>query len=189
MLLLLTLLLSTTDRTDAARLAVIGPAPDFTLVDQEGRPFACRELKGRVWLASFLFTTCTGNCPETMQRLRQVQRELARRGLLRGQVRLVTITLDPERDQPEVLRAYAQLYRADLQHWSFLTGPPATVRRVLDAWGMWTRRLPNGQLDHPSRVFLVDRQGRIREIYNLDFLRADWVAEDVALLLGERAAP
>jgi protein SCO1/2 len=66
-----------------------------------------------------------------------------------------------------------------------LTGRPDDVANVIAAWGMWARPAANGQLDHPSRIFLVDRRGQIREIYNLSFLKAAWVAEDIALLLGE----
>jgi protein SCO1/2 len=174
----------------ASRLAVIRRAPDFALTDQAGRKVSRDDLQGKVWLASFFFTTCTGNCPETTLRLSLVQQQLRRRGLLAGgEVRLVSITLDPERDRPEALRAYARLYEADPAAWRFLTGPPGQVARVLDAWGMWARRSPGGQLDHPSRIFLVDRRGRIREIYNLAFLRPAWVVEDIELLLREAAAP
>jgi protein SCO1/2 len=169
-----------------SRLAVIRPAPAFALTDQDGRPFGRDDLKGKVWLASFVFTSCTGTCPETTLRLSLVRRELKRRGVLgKGDVRLVSITLDPQRDRPEVLRDYAKLYEADPGTWSFLTGTPAQVNRVLAAWGMWARRLPGGQLDHPSRVFLVDRRGRVREIYNLAFLRPAWVVQDIELLRSE----
>ena len=97
----------------------------------------------------------------------------------------MSITLDPARDTPEVLRGYMRLYDVDKKTWSFLTGPPADVNKVVAAWGMWAKPAANGQLDHPSRVFLVDRRGQIREIYNLDFLRVPWVIEDVELLLKE----
>jgi protein SCO1/2 len=62
------------------------------------------------------------------------------------------------------------------------------VTKTITAWGMWARPTTNGQLDHPSRIFLVDRQGRIREIYNLSFLKQKWVAEDAELLLRDNAS-
>jgi protein SCO1 len=171
---------------NASRLAVIRPAADFALTDQEGRPLRLADLKGKVLLVSFVFTTCNGSCPATTHRLGLVQQELKRRGLLdKGQVRLVSITLDPARDTPEVLRNYMRLYDADPASWSFLTGPPAQVAKVVAAWDMWAKPAANGQFDHPSRVFLVDRRGRVREIYNLSFLKAPWVADDVRLLLTE----
>jgi protein SCO1/2 len=72
-----------------------------------------------------------------------------------------------------------ELFEIDARHWHFATGKVDDVRKVIADWGMWARPAANGQLDHPSRVFLVDPQQRIREIYNLDFLRVPWVIEDI----------
>jgi protein SCO1/2 len=169
-----------------SRLAVIQKAPEFALTNQASAAVRLADLRGKVCLVSFIFTTCNGSCPATTHRMGQVQQELKTRGLLKGdRVRLLSITLDPVRDTPEVLRNYMRLYDADSATWNFLTGPPAEVAKVVAAWGMWARPAANGQLDHPSRIFLVDRQGQIREIYNLSFLKAAWVAEDIALLLDE----
>jgi protein SCO1/2 len=185
-LLSLSLLTGQGGAAKTSRLAVIEKAPAFALTDQAGKPLSSTSLKGKVLLVSFIFTTCNGSCPATTHRMGLVQRELQARGLLKGdRVRLVSITLDPQRDTPEVLRGYMRLYDADPASWSFLTGPPDEVAKVVAAWKMWARPAANGQLDHPSRVFLVDRGGDIREIYNLDFLRPAWVAEDVGLLLKE----
>src|SRR5207248_1140587 len=115
-----------------------------------------------------------------------VQQALKERGLLKsGRVRLLSITLDPARDTPEVLRRYMKLYDADPASWTFLTGARERVAKVIAAWGMWAKPAANGQLDHPSRIFLVDGRGRIREIYNLNFLKTAWVVEDVETLLAE----
>ena len=173
-----------------SRLAVIQRAPDFALTDQDGNPVRLAGLRGKVLLVSFVFTTCNGSCPATTHRMGNVQEALQRAGLLKaGRVRLLSITLDPARDTPEVLRRYMQLYDADPASWSFLTGPGEKVARVIAAWGMWVRPAANGQLDHPSRIFLVDPRGRVREIYNLAFLKPAWVVEDVRLLLQEKARP
>jgi protein SCO1/2 len=170
-----------------SRLAVIDLAPDFHLLAQNGKKVERADLRGKVWLVGFVFTTCNGTCPATTHRMSLVQQELKRRGVLKkGDVQLLSITLDPERDRPDVLRAYMRLYDVEPESWSFLTGPVEQVRRTIAAWGMWVRPAANGQLDHPSRIFLVDRRGRIREIYNLDFLRPSLVADDMELLLGER---
>jgi protein SCO1/2 len=169
-----------------SRLAVIENAPDFALTDQAGKPVRSADLRGKVLLVGFVFTTCSGTCPATTHRMGLVQRELQAKGLLKGEVRLVSITLDPKRDTEEVLRGYMRLYDVDPASWSFLTGPPAKVNKVIADWGMWVKEAPNGQLDHPSRVYLVDRRGNVREIYNLDFLRPAWVVEDIRLLLSEK---
>jgi protein SCO1/2 len=171
---------------DTGRLAVIRPAPDFALTTQDGAPLSKANLRGKVVLVSFVFTTCNGTCPATTHRMGQVADLLKDRGLFKDDgVRLVSITLDPARDTPEALRRYARLYNADTAHWSFLTGSRETVDKVLTAWGMWAKPAANGQLDHPSRVFLLDRRGRIREIYNLELFKPSWVVEDVQTLLKE----
>lgn len=174
------------DSGSANRLAIIRSAPATDLLDQNDKPWRLEDHKGKVLLVSFIFTTCNGSCPATTHRMAQVQQELSRRGLLKNdQVRLVSISLDPKRDTSEVLRGYMRLYDVDPSSWSFLTGTPDKVAKVISAWGMWVRPAANAQLDHPSRIFLVDTQGRIREIYNLEFLRAEWVVEDMELLLRE----
>ena len=171
---------------NASRLAVIRTMPDFTLTTQADAPLRTADLRGKVVLVSFVFTTCGGSCPATTHRMSQVARTLADRGLLEDdRVRLLSITLDPVRDTPEALRKYMKAYDADAAHWSFLTGPREQVEKVHAAWGMWAKPTANGQFDHPSRVFLVDGRGRVREIYNLDFFKPAWVLEDVQLLLDE----
>jgi protein SCO1/2 len=168
------------------RLAVIRTAPNFELTDQSGQTLSLADLKGKVLLVSFIFTTCNGSCPATTHRMSLVQQELKSRGLLKdGRVRLVSITLDPARDTPDVLARYMRLYDADPERWSFLTGPVEEVQKTIAAWDMWVRPAANGQLDHPSRIFLVDPKCRVREIYNLSFLKPAWAADDVKLLLDE----
>jgi protein SCO1/2 len=174
------------DPEPSSRLAVIREAPDFTLTTQAEESLRLKDLRGKVVLVSFVFTTCSGSCPATTSRMSQVAQTLKEKELLKdGGVRLVTITLDPARDTPEALRKYVKAYDADAAHWSFLTGSREEVEKVHTAWGMWTKPAGNGQIDHPSRVFLLDRRGRIREIYNLDFLKPAWVVDDIRLLLGE----
>jgi protein SCO1 len=175
--------------TPSSRLAVIQPAPDFTLITQDGSKLASSELKGNVLLVSFIFTTCNCTCPATTHRMSQIQEEIKSRSLFKdGRVRLLSISLDPARDTPEVLRGYMRLYDADPAHWTFLTGSPDQVSGVVKSWGMWAKPAANGQLDHPSRIFLVDAQYRIREIYNLNFLKPKWVVQDVELLLKEASS-
>jgi protein SCO1/2 len=168
----------------ATRLAVIRPAPEFELTTQDGNRLRSADLHGKVLLISFIFTTCNGTCPATTHRMSQTQAELKKAGLLKDdRVRLLSISLDPARDTPEVLKGYMQLYDADPASWTFLTGSKSEIEHTLAAWGMWAKPAANGQLDHPSRIFLVDTAGKIREIYNLSFLKPAWVVEDIALLL------
>jgi protein SCO1/2 len=178
--------LSAGDPLASNRLAVIRTAPGIELTTQDGSRFRSADLHGKVLLVSFIFTTCNGTCPATTHRMSQIQSELKARGLLGNdhRVRFVSISLDPARDTPDVLKGYMRLYDADATDWTFLTGAKDEIDRTLAAWGMWAKPAANGQLDHPSRIFLVDTKGRIREIYNLTFLKPAWVAEDIELLLA-----
>ena len=169
-----------------SRLAIIRPATDFRLTTQDDKQLHFADLNGKVRLVSFIFTTCSGSCPATTHRMAPVQESIHKKGLDKDdKVQLLSISLDPARDTPEVLRSYMKLYDIDPANWFFLTGPTERVAKVVSDWGMWAKPAANGQLDHPSRIFLVDRQGRIREIYNLAFMKTRWVVEDIELLLNE----
>jgi protein SCO1/2 len=176
--LLLTFLIDGSDSRPSP-LADIGPAPRTVLVDAAGKPFDLASLKGKVVLVSFVYTTCTGVCPATTQAIVRIQNVLKEAKLWGTSVAFVSISLDPKRDTPEVLRDYARLFHADPDAWHFLTGPPAKVQSVIADWGMWARTGPTGAIDHPSRVFLLDPRGRQREIYSLEFLKPADVLDDV----------
>src|SRR5262245_58797661 len=170
----------------ASRLAVIRAAPDFELTKQDETRAKFGDLRGKIVLVSFVFTTCNGTCPATTHRLALVKQQVDKNDELKDHVHFVSISLDPVRDTPEILRGYMRLYDLSDKGWTFLTGTPREVEPVLAAWGMWAKPAANGQLDHPSRVFLVDVKGRVREIYSLDFLRPRWVVEDLLELRGEK---
>lgn len=170
-----------------SRLADIGPAPEVSLTGATGKPFTLGALRGKAVVVSFVYTTCTGSCPATTLKLTQVQKALAKAGLWRNQVQFVSITLDPARDRPEVLAAYAKNYGIDRDAWHFVTGPPDQVLSVIRAWGMWVKTLPSGVLDHPSRIFLIDPQGRQREIYSLETLSPKTVVDDVRSIVDDGA--
>jgi protein SCO1/2 len=169
----------------ASHLADIGPAPAVALTDAGGKPFDLASLRGKAVLVSFVYTTCGGTCPATTHMLTRVQQALKQAGLWGKRVEFLSITLDPARDRPDVLAAYARIYDADPAAWHFLTGPPDAVARVIAAWDMWVRPGPAGALDHPSRIFLLDPRGHRREIYSLEFLRPAAVVRDVETVLAE----
>jgi len=168
-----------------SRLAVIRPASDFKLIDAQEKPITLRQFRGKAVLVAFFFTTCNGTCPATTARLAKIQEAIAKHADSKDCVQILSVTLDPERDTPEKLRGYQRLYDVDERNWSFVTGTKPDIHRTLDAWGIWAKPAANGQLDHPSRVYLVDPKGSIREIYNLEFLRVPWVLEDIKLVLGK----
>jgi len=167
-----------------SHLADIGPAPETKLTDSEGKPFDLASLRGKCVLVSFVFTTCNGTCPLTSAAMAKCRDALEKDGLWGKSIEFASITLDPAHDSPEVLKLYSGTYDADPRSWHFLTSSPTDIDRVIKAWGMWAKRDASGVLDHPSRIFLVDPRGRIREIYSLEFLVPEAIVKDVRGLIG-----
>lgn len=119
-------------RRHATTVPVLWRAPEFTLTDQRGSPFASSELNGTVWIASFIYTSCPDVCPLITARMAQIRDALAAEEVLGTGARLVSFTVDPQRDSPAVLRAYAERYGgADPGRWAFLTGPPQAMRDIV----------------------------------------------------------
>lgn len=145
--------------TRTARLPVYGQVPDFQLTSQTGAPFNRQALDGKVWVADFIYTHCPGPCPRMSAMMRRVQTAVVE---LPG-VRLVSFSVDPVRDTPQVLAEYAIRYHAQPGLWFFLTGD----RKTLDALDRRAFMLGNvgGALEHSTRFVLIDRKGRIRGYY------------------------
>ncbi len=141
----------------------VEPAPAFALTDHAGRPVSLEELRGRTLLLDFIFTRCSGPCPILTSTHVAAERLLSPD--LLGRTRFVSISIDPERDTPQDLAAYATARGADLEHWSFLTGPVAEVEAVVRAYGVGTTRGPDGELEHVVASFLIDGKGRIVKRY------------------------
>jgi protein SCO1 len=175
--------------TQGTNLADIGPSPPVELIDSESRPFSLESLRGKTVLVSFLYTTCNGSCPLTAAALDRVHRKLREERLWGHSVEFVSITLDPAHDTPEALARYARIYRADPKSWHFLTGTPEQVAKVIATWDMWVKIDASGVIDHPSRIFLLDRRGHRREIYSLETLAPEAVALDIRGLLAEERKP
>ena len=138
-------------------------APDFALVDQDARPLSLAALRGKVVLLDFVYTSCPGPCPILTGLLRDVREGLSPAD--RARVQLVSITIDPAHDTPEVLREYASQHRIDPQGWSFATGPAADVDAVAHAYGVGSVRQPGGAIEHTVATFLIDGEGRIARRY------------------------
>jgi len=145
------------------RLPKIGPAPEFNLTDQDGRRVALKELRGKVLAVTFIFASCTDTCPLLTAKLAAVQDRLG--AAFGPDVRFVSITVDPERDTPEVLKRYAQAHRANSAGWSFLTGTPAEIRRIAGRYGVIYKKTASGDVDHTFLTSLIDRGGTLRVQY------------------------
>ena len=111
--------------------APIAPAPNFALTDQLGRPVSDAELRGKVVVADFIYTACTDICPALTAQMATLRTRLADEGLLGEDVVLLSISVDPARDTPDVMRAYSAPFDADPANWRFLTGDEAAIRAVV----------------------------------------------------------
>jgi len=161
-----------------------GPVPDFTLTDQEGRPFAETQLLGRVWMADFMFTRCQGLCPVLTRRMKETALALADQ----DDWAMVSFSVDPEFDTPQVLAAYAGAHGADPARWSFLTGPKEAIRDLSTrGFHLAVDDAPDGGGDpilHSQSIVLVDREGEIRGYYDaLDPEEMAQLQKDAGLLL------
>jgi protein SCO1 len=144
-------------------LPEIGPAPPFALISQDGRPVSLADLRGRVVAVAFFFAGCSTICPLLTQKLAEVQDALGND--FGTKIRFVSITLDPEHDTQDVLKDYAAAWNAKLSGWSFLTGPSAVVREVVDRYGAYAAKTPQGSIDHTLLTSIVDQHGILRVQY------------------------
>ena len=166
-------------------MGVIRPAPDFALLEPEGRTVHLSDFNGRVVLLSFIYTSCPSACPLITQRIALLRSRLRETGLFPTRVGLLSVTVDPERDTPAVLARYAKAFGADLGGWRFLRESPERLGPVLAAYDEWAKRLPGGEIDHPARLYLIDPRGRIREIYSLSLFDERQAFLDIQALLRE----
>lgn len=163
-------------------------APDFELVDQDGRRLSSSELRGKVVLLDFVFTLCPGPCPILTARQVDVQRAIPDE--LRERVHFVSISLDPENDTPEAMRAYGEAHGASFDNWSFVGGQPGTVDAVVRSYAVGKTRNAEGEIEHLVIAFLIDGRGRILRRYMGLGIEADEIAGDlVAAAKSEQGEP
>lgn len=138
-------------------LPVYGEIPRFELLSQQGSHFDRAALDGHVWIADFIFTNCESSCPRMSSKMHSIQ------GATDPAVRLVSFSVDPERDTPQALEEYGKKYSADEKRWTFLTGSLATLEMLdHDAF-----KLGSLSMDHSTRFVLVDKKGQVRGYYGL----------------------
>jgi protein SCO1/2 len=168
----------------AKRRQVDVPIRDFVLTDQNGRPFAFKELRGKVVAVNFAYTTCPDVCPLLTAAMRRIQEGLS--AAERASVSLVTVTTDPEIDNARTLSAYATRYSADTANWSFVTGREQDLQPVWKNFGVAVRKLARGLVDHTALTALVDQNGRMRVAYHGGTPDERLVLADVRSLLAKR---
>src|SRR6266478_170080 len=159
----------------------------WELSAQDGSPFGSKDLAGRVWVASFIFTRCDTVCPAITRQMARIQ---GRTRNLEPAFHLVSISVDPEFDDPARLAAYARAYRASPRMWTFLTGSVETVRHTVVrglrvGMGGDAKRPEEQDISHGTHLVLVDGEGRIRGYYDSDGADVvERVVRDAALLVN-----
>ncbi len=140
------------------------PLADFTLTERTGQPITLADLKGKVWVADFFYSACPGPCPMLSSRLSDLQKALGDD----DRIRLVSISTDPEKDTPEILRQYAEKFQAT-ERWLFLTGSKAAIKSVaFDNFKLPFEVQPPGSPEpviHSTRLILIDQTGTVRGLY------------------------
>jgi cytochrome oxidase Cu insertion factor (SCO1/SenC/PrrC family) len=152
------------------QIPVLGRIPDFSLTDRSGNTVRLGDLLGKVWIADFVFTHCAGPCPVMSHQMAELQKRI---GDARD-IRLVTITVDPDRDTPEVLRDYANLYGASDTGWLFLTGKKEEIftliregfKLIVDQNDKETLEEGGHAILHSTKFVVVDPKGQVRGTFD-----------------------
>jgi protein SCO1/2 len=144
------------------------PVGDFSLTERSERTVTSKDLQGKVWIASFVFTHCPGPCKEVTATVSRLQKEFSDL----PDVRFVTFTIDPKRDDAATLRQYAMIAGADGEKWLFLTGDEPTIHKLLlqqfkQSVGVTANAKPGEEFGgHSTRLSVVDKKGVIRAIFD-----------------------
>lgn len=146
-----------------------GQLPSFAMTERSGRSITRDDLSGKVWTASFTFTRCGGACSQIQETMQKLQAAFASE----PDFRLVSISVDPEHDTPEVQRLYADQKRADAERWLFLSGKQdETYRLITEGFHLTVfqvegpQRKPGFEVEHTPKVALVDRRGHVRGYFD-----------------------
>ncbi len=150
------------------------------LVDQNGRQVNLASLKGKPVVVDFIYTTCPGECLMLTQKMARVASRT------RADIRMVSITVDPEHDGPAQLAAYAKGQGIDDPRWLFLTGAPSTIDRVLNDFQLRRKRAPDGSVDHISGVFMLGTDGHEVREYDGKVVKASTMVDDLQHLISQQ---
>jgi len=178
-------------RTPADALPALGKVPAFSLTDQTGRSFGSAALQGKFVAVGFIYTNCPDICPLLTTRMAALQGELRRQGLLGSEALLLSISVDPEQDTPDVLARYAADRGADTATWPFLTGDLAQIEEVVTkGFRVGYEKAAHAghgtgqsyEVSHSGKVVLIDPRGEIRAYYDGETLDPARVIADIQAL-------
>lgn len=167
---------------EIGRKAVRETVPNFTLIDQDGKPFQFAEARGKLILITFIFTTCPDVCPLLTGKFAALQRQLA--ATKHNRYLLLSVTTDPQTDTSAVLKQYAARYKPDFRHWLFLTGSRPQLAKVWKQFGVTVENAGAGQIQHTILTTLIDRRGVRRVDYYTDRWQENEILKDMATLDG-----
>ena len=153
---------------DDERLKMYGSVPEFALTERNGEAIQLAQLRGKIWIADFIYTNCQDTCPLQTATMAKLQEEFA----ARPEIQLVSFSVDPERDTPRVLTEYAGRYHADAKRWFFLTGQRSQLLNLIqEGFHLSVATIPtdtdiNAMIPHSPRFVLMDKEARIRGYYD-----------------------
>ena len=170
-------------------LSQFGAVPDFSLTERSGKNLKLGELRGKIWIADFIYTNCTDTCPMQTATMAKLQDQWANEANLQ----FVSFSVDPAHDTPAVLSEYAGRYKADAKRWLFLTGGKEEIGRLVQE-GFRLSAVPSpdsgeqsGVILHSPRFVLVDKRTQIRGYYDSrDPEALQRLKKDVATLLKSK---
>ena len=182
--------------------------PDFELVSQDGQLISNEDLLGKVYVVEFFFTNCPTICPVMNQNLKEVEKEVNH-----PDFGVISITIDPKRDTPEVLKEHKKRLQIDNPNWHFLTGERDYIYQLCKEFNIYVGKDENTAdgLDHSGKIALIDKEGKIRCRYDQNGIpilyysglnytdergkkeslggafhpQVKWLEEDIRKLLGE----
>ena len=158
-------------------------APEFTLTNYDDQRVALKQLRGKALAITFIFASCADTCPLLTAKMAGIQNRLGKD--FGSKVNFILITVDPDRDTPEVLKRYAGAHKANSPGWFFLTGTTAEIRDVAKRYGIYYKKMPRGDVDHTFLTSLVDQSGTIRVQYMGVRFNPDEMLRDLQSLIRE----
>ncbi|MFD2613749.1 SCO family protein [Paenibacillus gansuensis] len=175
------------NRAQKSSLPVQEKAAEFNLKNTDGEPVALKDTGGKVRLVYFFFASCPDVCPVTNNLLREVQGKLQENDLFGSKSMMYSITFDPKRDTEDKLKAYANGFKADKAGWQFLRGDEQATRDAALEYGISVVDDQKGGFLHQNYIFLVDKEGNIRQAYNANdkATTADLIVKDINQLSKE----
>lgn len=147
-------------------LPVLKELPEVALPSISGETYTFQKSE-KVKLVSFIFTHCPAICPMTTAEMAHVQKKLKETGVQGKEVEFVTITIDPVRDTPDVLRQYADQYHIDQSSWIFLRGTEEETKKTTLAFSFYAENMGDGDISHSTTTYLVDQENRIRAFHGM----------------------